>query len=807
MAKGDRYSRFNPAYLFRRHAGTVFLFLAAGLFAGVAYHALLQPAHYGATAEATASVVPGDSGERVDWTAKQESWNAFLAHPGKRGLLGSNLRHALKLAVTAGSLFDTERFSAALAAFGEGASYSAALYPASLAFGPGPKVTVTRRDLAENMDFQSLAAIVADLVPAPDAEGWDFSFFPGFLPRTPEEDAIAAPDAAEPFLRVLFTLHRLLGGGDAPLEEAWRSARTEVSVRLEREARFAGGGGFGTNAKRELMREMAAIPALAANALYTAAQWHETDAPARGTTLDVTGTGGTAVLRAASGRDLRPLEYPRDTVFTRTPALAAATLLATIAASERHEAVHPHELPPAPAAPKTAEAPAAPGKVAAAPDPIPEQTPEAPPPAKRILDAAADKLRLDAVAAAEDALRLARRDRDACLRRLAAAREDEARLALETLHARERADRLRERLDQAALLVEAHYEPEIPDETRALLRKRDEVTRRLNDLLDYCTVEHPFVKAAFRDLEAIEATLARHRPNPNANALAERRAVRAADIQAEWEAANAEADSLEERRVDLANAVLCLADEAEAIECAITERETALAAAERVPVPFLAAPARAPEPQPEPESEPETAPPPPAPPPPPEEKKSGQPVLDFSPAPSALPLRAGGRALTPLWAGLAAGLVAGMIAAAARELLSRRFATPGEARRMVKLPVLASLPAYDPASFKKAAATVKGDLALRKGGGIHFIPTPVELFEPPPEARRGRVTPLKRRPRVLVWVCGLLLAGAAAALFFLSAGGFAQPRAPFRGELPLPAATVPAWAEELAGAQEWGDMP
>lgn len=813
MAKNDRYSRLNPVYLARRHAGTVFLFLALGLFAGVAWRALFQPTRYSASAEAAVAATPPELARLVDWQAKQREWNDLLHDRRGRGILGSNIRHALKLAVTQDQTLAVDRLAALLDDFGAGQTFSASLFLNPLAARLGPSFEATRLDLAANLDFQSLAAIVADLDPTPGTEGWDFGFFASFLPRTQEEAVIADDDDADPYLRVLFTLHRLVNGREAAsLAEAWRTATTELSARLDREAQFAGGGGFGPHAKRELMREIAALPVLAANSLYRASHWYRGESddfpPEAGwsmrwsydTAIELTRnspTSGTARVETAIA--LHPLRYPRDTVFTRLPPLMASTCIATLAARERRR-------PETPAAPAISPTPAIPEPAA---EPEREEIIQAEPVVtfREELDDVADKQRLAHIAMLEESVRMAVRDRDACLRRLNAAREDENRLSVEAMNARNRADRLRERYDDASIQSEADYDPKESDETQKLLTQRDAITRKLNELLAYCTVEHPFVKAAFRELEAVEATLGDHVPNRNANKLAEMRATRVATIYLEWETAGAAADSLEERRRRQAEAVSCLVDEAVELECVISARETELADARRAPVPIRrVAVVEKPAPRARPAAAPAPAPAP--------QPVAVQPAVDvptprlaFERLPADIPLRAEAPDWSAVWRGLLCGLFCGIVAATLRELLSRRFAGPGEARRMVKLPVLASLPAYDPKSLRLAAATVKGDVTGKGAGSLQFIPTPVELFEPPAEARRGRIVPLKRRPRIGRWVCGLVLIIAAALLYYRSAAGFAQPYAAFRGALPLPAETVPAWSEERDDSREWGDLP
>ncbi len=854
-AKNARYSRLNPVYLAGRHAGTVFLFLALGLCAGVAFRVLLQPARYSAAVTAPVTVIPADASpesadgaENFDWARKSRDWADMLRRREDLGLIGSNIRHALKLAVTADQTLDPARLPERLLALGGGERVSPLLFrspaaPAAARIADriadqvadriAPGVTVTRGTLAANMDLQSLATIVADLRPAPGAEGGDFRFFAEFLPGTPETAALAGVDRNNPFLRVLFTLHRVLTGAEARgLAEAWRTAAAEVTARLDREMQRGGGGGFGPAAARELLREMAALPVLVANNLYATESWYGGrdslwENSVRVELSGQTPTSGTA--RVFADATLYPVLFPRDTVFTRTPGLVASTLLASLAARESITAAPAPVLPPVP--PAAAPAPSAAAfRTEPEPAPVPSAVPAAahantsviaPAPVtapvyREEIDETANAARLEKIVFLEDSLLLASRDRDACLRRLARAREDETRLSVEAMHSRKRADTLRARYDEASVLAEKEHAPEISEEVRALFFRRDEITRRLNALLAYCTVEHPFVVAAFRELEAVEATLGGYAvPDPGAAGRADAIATRIANLYVEWETSSAAADDLEERRLRQAESVFCLSEEADAVDAALAQIERDLAAARRAPVPMRRIIETEPEPEPAPAPKPAPRPAPaplPEPEPVPEPEPEPAPAavlrLAFPPSPAAVPLDAAPRGLEAVYAGLLAGAALGVLAALLRELSSRRFRTPGEARRLVGLPVLASLPAYDPKSLRLAAATMKGDLSGKGGKAVQFIPGPVELFEPPAEARRGRILPLKRRPRVFAWVCGLCFLLAAAGLYVASRSGFAQPAAAFHGELPLPAATVPVWTEERADSgKEWGDLP
>ncbi len=811
MPKPQRLSRFSLVYLASRHAGMVFFFLALGIGAGIAWRCLVEPTRYSARADIAFTVASESAAPDFNWDGKTAGWLAVPNNAYDRDLLGNNLRRAVKLAATEGLELDTEKLNAELAPFQTGRMFSPLLLPSGIAGYLGPRISLNLRDLAANLDFQTLAAVVADLDPARDVTDWDFSFF-----NSGGGGQIARPGPGDRHFRVFYHLHRLLHpSGPAPTPRiAWSTAVGEVADRLDREVQFAGGGGFGHTAKRELMREIAAIPALAANSLYRATSWPSGDelkaqtevwAWRWSTLVDVAASrrNGRGVVSADMRLDLHPFAFPRDTVVTRVPPLAVATLLAYIAALEQPDA--------APAPPPAPEAEPEPVRE---PDPAPAVVHAEPPsvavsPTVRV-DPGAEAKRQSRMRAVEAGLRQAKIDRAAALRALETARDREKTLAMEALAARERADRLSERLD---LAIRETPPPDAPLslEIARLNLSRDEVLERLARLLQTCTEEHPFVRQARRELAAIEARLAQLNPGLLAAREAEIRETRIRNLRMEWDAANANAANLEERRrrvaADVQNALNSLA----ALERRISDLDAELANLAGEPVATIVVPATAP-----------LAPPPPMPEPPPPPAPIPQPI-PAEPAPQPQPARQVGSAVQfsavpetiplvktpPDWEapflGALLGLCLGLIWIILREVAARRFANAAEARRMVNLPLLAALPAYDAQSFRAAAKTMKGELFGNQPGSLVLIPASVETSEPKPVGRRGKIKPARPRRRWFGWVAGLVVI-ALAALVLHGAARLAQPRVGFAGDMALPGAEA-FKAPGAEPAEDWGNMP
>lgn len=819
--KKKKYSRFSTAYLASRHAGPLFMFLTFGLLAGMIYRTLVQPTRYRAEAEIAVQVVPAEAAGGFDWDAKQIEWRGILRTHRDQGLLCANLRHVLKLAATQDYPFDGDDLRSVLASFDPGKYYSSLLFTSrSLArFGPG--VTVSRRDLASNIDFQSLAAIVADLDPPRDsAANWDFSFFA----ETPAENVgsgvIANPGPEDHFFRVFYRLHEIVRGrpAESPMA-AWNAAVEELAARLDRETDFAGGGGFGPTARREIVREVATIPVTTANGLYHIGRWFTADADIdssvdawieyweKETTVALKHRGGgPGALVVSMDTFLNPVAYRRDTVYTRLPSLAVATLASFIIA--REDAAAPLLVEALPAAPVSMENPA---DVVVELEPLRSsaiavreaeavETTEIT--YREVIDDVAAKQRLSLIAMHEESVNMARVERDAAVRRLNASRDAENRISHEALAARARADRLQERYDAAVLATESDGQPTVPPGTAKLFAQRDEVFARLTTLLQYCTEEHPFVRQARRELDMVETQLAGHNPDAEANRAAEARATRMANLYLEWETAVDQADTLEERSRRQSEEAARLLDAVTEFERCISQRELELAQAKDTPVPILRQEipvVRKTVPAPSSPAVVAAAPPAPLP-----QPSALQARLAFAPVPARIPLGKFPPGWYPIVLGLLGGLCLGLLCALAKELLATRFKNAFEARRMVGLPVLAALPAYDPRSFRAAAATMKGELIRAGAGRFRFVPTLVEFSEPPTEARRGKIQPAIRRPRFLVWVFGLLFLLLAGMLYYKSLTGFAQPPLVGSDELPLPGTAVSAWAEE---GERWGNLP
>ena len=805
MARQTHLSRLNPSYLAARHAGAFFLFLTLGLACGMIWRCLLQPTRYAAEAEVPFSLSPPPPTASFDWDAKAAEWRGILKDPREAHLIGANLRHVLKLAATRDTLLDGEDLAGELLRFEPSRAYPAVILDNRFAARLGPVSRITRRDLAANLDFQSLAAIVADLDPPRDVKDWDFSFFAPGSSGDLRSRMITAPGEGDRFFRVFYHLHGILYP-DRPTpspENAWRAAVDELADRLDREARFPGGGGFGHNAKQELVREIRSLPALVANRLH--------DAPRRvydsgglrsegelraeywskGASLEPTSRGiAGGVLRAVAETDLFPLAFPRDTVLTRLPPLTAATLVAYAVAREK---------PTAPSVTVSAIIPAI--------DPLPELA-EPPPPSAPIpaVVPAPDASVIEATAKwrsrigeLEKAARKARLDRDSALRRMEAARDRESRLAADALAARARADRLRERHDAAETQPRDEDGTTISLETAKLIITRDAVRERLAKLLQSCTDEHPFVRETRRELAAIESLLAREEPMRLPERDADTHTARLSALRLEWETASAAADGLDERRRRQAA-------EMESALVAVTAAELALSGGEaeldrvRMDAP------------PQPAANPTANVTPPQSPTQPTDVRA-RPETTQPPETPAKLVFAAPTILVPMtiqrpnWEapllGVLLGAMLGLVWALAGELLAFKFSTPLEAGRMVGYPLLASLPAYDAAAFRAAAKTVRGEVAGSRARHMVFTPLPVEMKEPQPAAKRGKLTPARRFPRVLPWIVGLIFLGCAVFVYLRSESGIARPGVAFSGELTLPGGD----AAETETEREWGDLP
>lgn len=802
MPKRTNQTRLNPSYLAGRHAGTVFFFVALGLALGLLWRALFEPTGYRAEARTDLTLVPAGAAPRFDWDGALRDWRGLLDDPRETALLDNNLRYLLKLSFSDGMLLDTETFPEATGAFDTPQEYSASLFANPLIALVGPSMTVTRRDLAANIDYQSLAAIIRDLDPPAGEQGWDFSTGPTGADSGPGAGMVTHPGSDDHHFGVFYRLYEIVNSGLRPAspEAAWRFAVDTLNARLEREARFSGGGGFGHVAKRELLREIVALPVLAANGLYQTGLWSYGDGDFSGqgvfrrgfwshnVELAATHRGDAGQLTVAAREDLHPVIRPRDTVLTRIQPLAVLTVIGHLAALEaRNDIAH--------ATPRTqtdASLPAeenAPQPIAVAVQPVPDNGAAAEEEEER-------KRRRERLTLLEQSLSMARLECDSAQSRLETARDAGKKLTLEAIAARARADRLNEQYSTARAEQERDRQPAVPPEIARVLKDRDAVVKRLTGLLQRCTEEHPFVRQARRELETLDAQLANHVPDPAEAAAAEARATRLASLYVELESALALATDLETKSSRQDEAVTCLLREVAEAEkkSAGLEREmtvvrsTVPARREQVTVQTHVLPVPAPVVAPRREVAPESPP-----------------RLVFSTLPARIPLfKTNASWLAPLL-GAIVGLCLGLGWMAVKEIFASRFADASAAARLLPYPILAVLPAYDARTFRTAAASLRGDLS--KSGRPRFIPSPVDASEPPPAGRRDRVFSARSRRRLLPWVAGTLILAAAVALSMFVLPGLSRAGSAFPDELRLPASMTYGIFDSDGEEEEWRDLP
>ncbi len=819
MANNKRPPRFSLSYLAIRHAGMVFALAALGVLLGVGIRVLYLPTAYQAHAEYNAARRPAGENLPFDWDGKAAAWRNLLRENDHQDLLTYNLRHAYKLALTQSEKLGTETLDSHLENLGRGLDVSVLLLPFPWLGSFTPHIQVTRRSLVENLDPQSLAAIAADLDPPTGSAGWDFSFYSHTPRQDPDDILIVQPGPEDRHFRVFYHLYGLLNDGRPPASpsEAWHAATEVVAERLERESQQPGGGGFGHTAKRELIREIVATPALAANGLYRTSGWSGDNHLSA--VVDNLWAGrwanlaelrfdprqkDSALLRLGMGFDLKPILFPRDTSLTRIAPLAVSVLGSYLSAREKLISATQRPAEPREAAPTAKIPPPSPPPPPAPPAAAPRPPPE--PVYCEAIDDLANNSRLAHINMLENSIKMAVADRDASLRRYEANRETQNRLAYEALNARDRADRLAERYEEALKAADAVAAPQVPPEAAELFARRDGIFRHLMLLLETCTEEHPFVRDARRELATLEAVLKDLTPDEQANKKAEERATRLANLYLEWEAASAAADSLDERSQRQDNAVQCLLDETVNMERCLSQREIELDEARKVPVPMkriLVAPA-------------------PEKPAPAVAAAPAAPVLRVE-APVTVPVETPwldiaptGRSIAevrippswrPVWWGFLAGLALGLLAMIWREIFARRFRNANEARHMLRLPVLAALPAFDLKTQKKAAATMKGELVKDRLGCYHFTPAPIETDEPAPEARRGKISPAAARWRWGRWFLGglfLLLAFLLWYKWYISPDGLIRPPPPRTLDMSRSGAAEPAWNDET---EAWKDQP
>lgn len=797
MARNARASRLDISYLASRHAGVFFFLVALGIACGWLWRSLAEPTSHASRASLSVVARPP-----FDWDERVRQWQALPRDPEEARLLDINLRHVVKLAVAGEAITDPDRLAPMLRLL-PSRVYSAALLPNPPAERFGPMLSLAVDDIAANLDFQSLAKIVSDLGAPTGAAGWDFSFFHAQPRRTLREAMISRPEENDPFFKVFYHLYRLRNGGASPAspEEAWRGAVEELRDRLERETLLAGEGGFGPIAKRELLREIDAIPALFANGLYSAgwqrnangaqaAMWRKRWNENFSLALARQGANG-GTLSADARICLYPLAFPRDTRLTRIAPLIAETALAYLAARDGvriPEAVSPP--PPSAEALDIAD-----GAKAAAPtigEPPPGQEPDAAPDAAaRVPRRNLEKQIADAKLAQQNALRL-----------LNTSKTREASLVREALAARARADFLKDGYE--AMVAAGSPEPivETPVEAMRLLLERDAIRERLAVFRQTRTDEHPFVRQARRELDAVESLLGQYDLAKTDNGAATAWETRRRNLHMEWEAAECAARNIEERRRRIEGEIGKALFDAAAAERILSEAGAELAALANQLRPPASSAAKI-------EPVRETPAPQPAP-----QVRNAAKIAEEPSAPAFSRLSAIAVLRTPpSWKALPVGGLVGLILAfawmLARELFASRFATASEARRLVDLPLLAALPAYDGNSFLAAAKTMRGDVVARRGGERVFVPSQIDVEPPPPVGRRGKLTP-RRTASGQLGVCLGLGLGAltlAAAVHFLALRGIAPPPADFGGEpamtTPIPHTRMPVGAID----ENWGEQP
>ncbi|MCC8181195.1 MAG: hypothetical protein LIP23_09840, partial [Planctomycetes bacterium] len=418
----------------------------------------------------------------------------------------------------------------------------------------------------------------------------------------------------------------------------------------------------------------------------------------------------------------------------------------------------------------------------------------------------------------QEAARQARLKRAAAARRFELARDSDSRLTADALAARERADRIRERYE-ALLADSVVVSEEIGVDAARLLLDRDLAEEKLRVLLQTCTEEHPFVRQARRELAALEAVLAKM----NLKQIEEKEAQARDDLRRslylEWEAADHTAANLAERRrrleADLNHSLADLNGAEQ--QLSLVQADLARHLAKRPPPPVVVqiqpAPVAVETPAPQPEPDGQTPLPEPAEPAAPtvapsQPRPSGEPVFLFSPIPERIVVSRQNNGPEAIVVGALAGLCFGLIWSLVKEAMTQRFSSAAMARRMVHLPLLAIVPAYDQGSFKAAARTMKGDIVQSGHGRAIFAPVPVDISEPAPAGKRSRVKTKRRRRRVWQWLAAACLLALALSvpllaepwLIRMGGGG---------GTLSLPGAAECAEClqSDAAVSAEWGGLP
>ncbi|MDR0361618.1 MAG: hypothetical protein LBJ46_02875 [Planctomycetota bacterium] len=777
MTGSPRLSRLNPVYLAARNGGAFFLCLALGMAGGLAYQTLVEPREFVATATGVVAVMPPGSGTVRDWESAGKRFGAAFLNADRRLLMSANLRYAVKISLaepdepSAGALRD------ALLAYREPVVMDTSPWDRVLPPFFGFEFAVGQGDLAANIDLQSLASILADLYPPTGGSGWDFSFF---APREPAP-VVARIDPEDPCFAVFSRIHELrAGGGAGSPDDAWRSAVMELNERILRETEFQGGGGFGERAVRELLRELNAVPVLAANGLYgpvaryfgasDLAPWERElwDARWAATRVRVDGSDSNhARLTIEMPNTMSPLRFPADSPLTRIDRLAVETALQFLFLNAG--TARPDPMPDAEPARMPETAPERPELPPPVQDPDPNPPVGTREPARQIIEPPRRNDQLD------QAFLSARTTRDELLLRYEKARGEAETAAFEAGAARERADRIEERLDGlemrgTGMSTEKTVDPEVAE----LRRLCAEIRRRLETLLQTCTEEHPFVRAARRELAAAENRLLLA-DDGTPEAAARERAVGLGNLRLEWKVADESARVLADRRAHADDAAECLLRELVAAGARLSGIELELArsavqpgirveALDRVadniglvaraltdfPV-VVPAPAP-PAPTPAPETEAEKSLP-----------ARSPPSFVFSPLAPEVSVLAEPLSARPLEIGAGLGLALGLFWVLLHELFGARLTNAFEARRWADVPILASIPRYDAKSLALGARSL--GVKLEAGGGRRtLVPPSIDVAEAAPLGKRRRLAFHRASRRWRAFAVGVVILLLAAAL-------------------------------------------
>lgn len=788
-------SRLHPAYLARHYGVGILIWTALGFAAGAVYFLLGMPRHY-ESAEQVA--IQADSRQLSEEFAIWE--NLVSGTPG-RERLAINLRYAMKQAVTgADAVVDAQVFRQELVKFRTPRFFSRLPAGHFVKWPPEPEAVINLDDIIANLDFQTLARILTGLEARNDfpivATGIDVSVAPelsGNMVVDPENDRFFALFSA---WRAQLAPER----PDTPIE-SWTAAVDIVNRRLKREIDVEGTGGFGPAAMRELAVELHCLPVLVANGLEKGGSaWFGAKAdPASGVfSISQAATGPGVDISWES--TLYPLLYPQDSPETRIQPLALRTAWAIITAYESGKSAvvqEPVSTPVESESPRMEETVQAPTPshepdMPPTPEPTPPPQPQPPPPPAQ--PAAKEPPAPAKVVNPEIEQLIALRattmaNRDAARRYLASLDEKSAELKTEAANAAARVDRLRDRLDALEDIAAVPPEPKPePEEIVGLRLQRATLIKNLEELLQSCTEEHPYVRQIRRELAGIDATLSLYAPE-QAKPTPDRTAVRRQSLKAEIESTLTLIKGLAMRRDNMApalaeaNKALSAAermladtefrlarakdlDESERSSTTFHENVKTLAthlaetAKDKTPqTPVLQPVASAPPPAAAADSERKAVATAPATPKPVDKKPVVIAVAKLSlpalPAVIALHRRMnGGHDI--LWQAALAGLALGVLLMLRKEIFSPRMITLDDASRLVPLHVLGGIGAYDQKSLKTGAKAMGGQ-AIPGKFGINFIPSLVEGKEPPPLDRRPALAAAKRGLRWYLWVILLIV--------------------------------------------------